>query len=120
MAERIHQHFLNDMLDAVRAAREFTSGVEFEAFCRNREKQFAVVRAFEVLGEAAKNIPATVRARHAHLPWREMTGMRDKVIHGYFGVNLEIVWRTVAEEFPKLERGLIAIIEAEFRLEPPE
>jgi len=72
MPDRVHRHFLNDMLDAVRAAREFVAGVDFDAFRRNREKQFAVIRAIEVLGEAAKNVPAPVRARHPALPWSRL------------------------------------------------
>lgn len=118
MAERIHHHFLNDMLDAVRAAREFTAGIDYAAFCSSREKQFAVVRALEVLGEAANHVPEAVRKRHANLPWREMIAMRHKVVHEYFGVNLEIVWRTVVDELPALESAVAAIVEAEFRLDP--
>jgi len=119
MPERIHHHFLRDMLEATRAALEFTADIDFDGFAASREKQFAVVRALEVLGEAANHVPEVVRKKHAALPWREMIAMRNKVVHEYFGINLEIVWRTVRDELPELEAAIAAVVEAEFRLTPP-
>lgn len=110
---RIHLHFLSDMLEAVQAALEFIDGVDLATFRSNREKLFAVVRALEVLGEAANHVPDAVKARHADLPWREMIATRNKVIHEYFGVDAEVVWRTVREDLPGLEDRLRAVVEKE-------
>ena len=62
-----------------------------------------MVRALEIIGEAAKHVPASIRKRYPELPWKAMAGMRDKVAHRYFGVDLEIVWKTVKEEIPRIQ-----------------
>jgi len=72
----------------------------------------AAVRTLEVIGEAAKSIPKAFRDKHPHVPWRGMTGTRDKVIHEYFAVDVEVVWRTVREALPPLRKAIAYIIEA--------
>jgi uncharacterized protein with HEPN domain len=99
--------YLRDIVDAAGKARRFVEGLDFAAFQRNDEKVFAVVRALEIIGEAARQVPASVRARHHDLAWKDIAGMRDKLIHDYFGVDLEVVWRTVHEDLPPL----LAVIE---------
>jgi len=98
--------YLSDMRDAIHAAREFSRGVSFEEFRNNREKQFAIIHALEIIGEAAKQVPATVREKCSDSPWRDIAGMRDRLIHGYFSVNLERLWNTVQEDLPHLEELL--------------
>lgn len=88
MSKRQLEDYLQDILDAVAAIEQFTSGIEFEAFSRNLEKVFAVSRAIEIIGEAVKRIPETVRIQYPDIPWRDMAGMRDKLIHDYFNTNL--------------------------------
>lgn len=95
--------YLSDMQDAIHAAREFSQGVTFEEFQNNREKQFAIIHALEVIGEAAKQVPALVREKYPAVPWRDIAGMRDRLIHGYFSVNLERLWNTVQQDLPRLE-----------------
>ncbi len=63
----------------------------------------AVIRNFEIIGEASKHIPETIRGKYPKIPWKEMAGMRDKLIHEYFGVKLEVVWETVKKRFPELK-----------------
>jgi uncharacterized protein with HEPN domain len=69
-------------------------------FSNDPKTIFAVIRALEIIGEAVKNIPHSIKERYPEAPWRAMAGMRDKLIQGYFGVNLETVWKTVIEDIP--------------------
>lgn len=92
--------YLEDILEASFKAIRFLEGVTFEQFENDERTAFAVVRALEIVGEAAKHIPPVVRDRAPEIPWQEMAGMRDKLIHGYQGVDLRVVWRTVREDLP--------------------
>jgi uncharacterized protein with HEPN domain len=80
--------YLNDIVEYAAKAESFLSGITLKNFKANEEKTLAVIRALEVIGEAARNIPKQIRKKYPEVPWDEMTGMRDKLIHDYFGVNL--------------------------------
>ncbi|MHC1623202.1 MAG: HepT-like ribonuclease domain-containing protein [Candidatus Methanospirareceae archaeon] len=95
--------YIQDIIDAMNKAKKFVEGMEYEDFIRDDKTIFAVIRVIEVIGEAVKNIPEDVKKEYPEIPWREMAGMRDKLIHGYFGVNLKRVWKTVNEEIPPLK-----------------
>jgi uncharacterized protein with HEPN domain len=94
---------LGDIRDAVGKARQFVAGMSYEQFAADEKTAFAVVRCLEIVGEAARKIPVAVRTRYPHVPWREMAGMRDVLIHDYFGVNLRVVWNTVQNDLPPLK-----------------
>ncbi|MCW3995414.1 MAG: DUF86 domain-containing protein [Candidatus Bathyarchaeota archaeon] len=71
---------------------------------RNREKQYAVLRAFEIIGEATKNLSSELKIKNPDTDWKRIAGMRDKLIHAYFGVNLPLVWQTIKKDLPKLKK----------------
>ncbi len=89
-------------MDAAAKAEQFLAGVSEEQFKVNDEKVFAVVRALEIIGEAARAIPDDVRTQYPAVPWREVAGMRDKLIHTYFVMDLKRVWETVKRDLPAL------------------
>ena len=95
--------YIEDIISAMDKAMDFVKNISYEEFTRDDKTVFAVVRALEIIGEAAKNIPDDIRKNYPLIPWKDMTGMRDKVIHEYFGVKLSIVWRAVKEEIPPLK-----------------
>lgn len=91
--------YVKDILQNMQDAEEFVRGFD-EQFAGDKRTFNAVVRSLEVIGEAAKNIPDEIRGKYPLVPWKEMAGMRDKVIHFYFGVNKEAVWIAVKERIP--------------------
>jgi uncharacterized protein with HEPN domain len=104
--ERTHIDYLADILDAIGKVMRFIEGMTLEEFTQDDKTVFAVVRGLEIIGEATKQIPSSVRDQHTEIPWREMAGMRDKLTHGYFGVNLAVVWKTATEDLPTLEPAI--------------
>lgn len=89
-----------------------TPGLSFEAFVANQTLCRAFVRSLEIIGEAAKKVPADLRAQHPDLDWRGMAGMRDRLIHDYFGVDYELVWDVVQHRVPEVRRQLESILKA--------
>ncbi len=101
--KRAWRDYLADVLNSIQEVEDFTRGMEYEQFEVDKKTAYAVLRSLEVMGEAAKRIPETVRQRYQDIPWKRMTGMRDKLIHEYSGVDLEIVWAVVKTELPPLK-----------------
>ena len=95
--------YLRHVLDAISDAKRFTKGLTKEDFLENKEKQYAVLRALEIIGEATKNLSKEMKAEHSEIQWSDIAGMRDKLIHQYFGVKLDLVWETVKKNLPELE-----------------
>jgi len=109
-SSREYTDYLQDILDAVTKAGQFIKGVDFETFRANDEKVFAVIRALEIIGEAAKNIPKLIRGRYTEVPWEDIVGMRSKVIHDYFGVDLKVIWKTLKDDLPPLRVAISKIL----------
>jgi uncharacterized protein with HEPN domain len=95
--------YIKDILQNMRDAEEFIQGFSYGQFAADKRTFNAVVRSLEVIGEAAKNIPDEIRAKYPMVPWKEMAGMRDKVIHFYFGVDREAVWIAVKDRIPAIK-----------------
>ena len=104
--KREYSDFLRDMLENAQRAIKFTKGMDYKSFAKDDKTVYAVVRAVEIIGEAAANIPEEVRAQYPHVPWREVKGMRNKLVHHYFGINVEVVWQTIQEDLPLLIQAL--------------
>jgi uncharacterized protein with HEPN domain len=111
MKERDYSDYLQDILDSIVALEEFVSGMKFKDFKNDKKTLFAAIRCFEVIGEATKNISKTVRNKYPDIVWNEMAGMRDKLIHEYFGVDAKVLWKTVKKDIPPLKTALSKVVQ---------
>ena len=103
--------YLQDVIDAINKGMLFVENMKYEDFIKDDKTVFAVIRAIEVIGEAVKNIPDEMKDTYPEIPWREMTGMRNKVIHAYFGVDIKKVWKAIKEEIPPLKSTFEQMLE---------
>jgi uncharacterized protein with HEPN domain len=102
--------YIEDILDAMEKAEIAVSGVDYDRFANDFRINYVVVRALEIVGEATKRLPPAFREQYPHIPWKKMAGMRDRIIHGYDNVNLEIVWQVVQKDVPRLKPPLQQIL----------
>jgi uncharacterized protein with HEPN domain len=102
--------YVEDILDAMDKAELLVADVTYEQFEADFRVNFAVVRALEIIGEATKRLPYDVREKYADIPWRGMAGMRDRIVHGYDSVDLEIIWDVVKRDIPQIRPHLQQIL----------
>lgn len=101
--------YLNDIQEAIDKIQKYVKGYTFEKFIKDDKTVDAVIRNFSIIGEAGTHIPEEVQEKYPQLPWHEIVGMRNKVIHEYFGLNEEILWKTIQDDLPRLKKELLTI-----------
>jgi len=106
MSKRQDFELLCDIREAVQRISAYISELSYDEFITDKKTQDAVVRSLEIIGEAAKNLSVELKKKHHDIPWKELAGLRDRLIHQYFGVNFDIVWRIIKQEFPVLARQI--------------
>lgn len=111
MNQPIYVDYLEDIVNAIERAESFVSGLSFEQFQSDDKTIFACIRALEIIGEAANKIPKSLQQKYPSVPWKEMIGMRNKLIHDYSGVNDEVIWKTIKNDLPNLKSEVTAILD---------
>lgn len=106
-----NQVYLRDILESISAIEDYVKDLSEGDFFTDQEKQDAVIRRLEIIGEATKNLDEDFKNKHSDIPWRKMAGMRDVLIHEYFGVNVSRVWQVIKDSLPSLKDNLIKIID---------
>lgn len=105
--------FLEDIMQAIEKIETYTKDHTVEAFCSNSMAVDAVIRNFEVIGEASKSVPQNIKEKYPHIEWREAAGFRDVLIHDYFGIDIEAVWDTIQNNIPAFKRHIAEVILSE-------
>ena len=108
--QRDYKVYLDDIKDAIKRIEEYTKDMLFEDFLPNTLVQDAVLRNLMVIGEAAKSLPAKVTQKPGEVEWKEIAGLRDILIHQYFGVDLETIWDIVVTDLPKLKKCVSGLL----------
>lgn len=110
MSKRRDADYLADILEASRRAQAYIFSMDYDVFLADTKTQDAVIRTLEIVGEATKRLSPELRETSDQVPWKSMAGIRDRLIHDYFGVNLDIVWQVVTSDLPTLETEVASIL----------
>jgi uncharacterized protein with HEPN domain len=103
--------FIKHILESICLIENYTRELSKKEFLGLVEKQDAIIRRLEIMGEAVKNLPLELRERYPGIPWRRIAGMRDVLIHEYFAVELELTWEVIQRDLPELKKSLLKILE---------
>jgi uncharacterized protein with HEPN domain len=96
--------YVEHILDCIRKIKEFSANLTLKEFRKNELVQDAIIRNIEIIGEASKKISPDIKKTYYNIPWKEIAGMRDKLIHDYIGVDVDVVWKTIKKDIPALEK----------------
>src|SRR3989338_6554939 len=110
MKKRDHKLFMNDIIMAMKSIEEFVGDMTFEKPESDEKTSSVVIRKFEIIGEAAKYMPSDVKEKYKDIQWKSMAGMRDRLIHAYFGIDYNLVWSAIKNEIPKLKPKLKKVL----------
>ncbi|MDI6793883.1 MAG: DUF86 domain-containing protein [bacterium] len=99
------------ILKACGYIQKFVEDIDFDQFLKDEKTSSAVIQKFEIIGEAAKNVPEFIKEKYPHVAWKNMAGMRDRLIHGYFGIDYFLVWDTIKSDIPKIIYSTSQILE---------
>ena len=109
MSKRTQPELIADIAEAIRRIERYTANSTYEKFLNDTKVQDAVVRNLEIMGEAVKKLDSDFKKKHTHIEWKRIAGLRDRVIHDYFGVNWDIVWDVIRHKLPKVKAELQGI-----------
>jgi uncharacterized protein with HEPN domain len=108
--KRDNRLYVDDILDAIQKIELYTKSLNFSDFSKDNKTVDAVIRNFEIIGEATKRVSEAIKSKYPSVPWRMMAGTRDKLIHEYFGVNLDVLWKAVKEDIPALKPLVVDLL----------
>jgi uncharacterized protein with HEPN domain len=106
MSKRDWQILFEDIIESIEKIEQYTKGIGFDDFAMNSMIIDAVVRNIEIIGEASKNVPSQVQEKYPHIPWRKLAGIRNRIVHEYFGVDISIIWYIVTNELSQLKQWI--------------
>ena len=115
MSKRDQRLFLDDILDAIDKIETYTTQMSYDEFKEKQMQKDAVFRNMEIIGEAVKNIKDKLKLEHKEVDWKGIAGMRDKITHGYFGIDTKVVWETIQNQLPELKTQIQKILDEEDR-----
>lgn len=107
---RDYRLYLEDILEAICRIERYVEGLDFDRFREDDRTVDAVIKNLAVIGEAAKHVPPAIRRKYPDVPWKQMAGMRDKLVHEYFGVMFDVLWKTVRERLPQVKSNIEAVL----------
>ena len=109
--KRVYTDYLRDIVHYTEKVEQFVAGLDYEHFTANEEKALAVIHALQIIGEAVNHLSSSIKQRYPEVPWEDIIGMRNIIVHGYFLVDLEVVWKTVKESLPPLHQAVTRILQ---------
>lgn len=109
--KRTYRFFLEDIVESISKIEAYTKNLSFGKFTKNPKTIDAVVRNLEIIGEAAKHIPTSIRAKHTEIPWKKMIGLRNIITHEYFGIDEKIIWEIMKHNLSNIKRSIIEILQ---------